>query len=400
MLNITDNAKEQRIVPLFRLGFRPLFLLGSAFSALAILAYMLMLTGKVSFSPYGGMIWWHAHEMLFGFAAAIIVGFLLTAVQTWTNIPGIKSWSLFVLVLVWLSGRITVLIPEAGIWAVFIDIAFLPMAALMLAFPILKIQQWRNLFFVPVLLLLTVANLISHLGLYPDANLPPQHGFYLAIILIMQLMMVMGGRVIPMFTANGTKTEKVLPIKWLEWSALGCGWLVVLAFVAGVYKHQEASAGMSVLLLLTALLHWLRCLRWQPWITVSVPLLWSLHLAYWFIPLGCLVLGLYFLDAQFQLVAALHVITVGAMGTMILAMIARVSLGHSGRPLSPHPMMSSAFMAVILAAIVRFAGSAIWLEALEYSWWISAILWAYGFGVFAVIYFPVLTRPRADGRPG
>lgn len=381
---------------LFRLAFRPFFLLGALFSVISILMWAGMFTGKIAVLPFGGGLWWHAHEMLFGFVAAIIVGFLLTAVQTWTGIAGIRGGYLLGLVLLWSSGRLVLLYPSAfpdGL-VTLLDLLFLPVAAAVLATPILRIRQWRNIIFVPILLAMTLANGMFHAAVYrSDPGLQATAANFM-LMLVVLLMTVVAGRVVPMFTANGTGTERVQPLPWLErLSPL----LMLLAIPAGMgLVPVEIAAG---LLFLAAACQCFRVLRWRTWVTLSTPLVWSLHLSYWFIVIGLMMLGISKLSSAISHSQALHALTVGAIGMMILAMISRVSLGHTGRPLVVSPAIFVAFVAMALAALLRVGGP-IWLS--DYSVVItgSALLWATAYGLFVIRYLPVLGRARPDGRPG
>ena len=381
---------------LFRLAFRPFFLLGALFSVICVLVWAAMFTGSVAVSPFGGMLWWHAHEMLFGFVAAIVVGFLLTAVQTWTGIAGIRGGYLLGLVLLWLSARIALLYPS-NLPAVFItvlDVSFLPLAATVLAIPIVRIRQWRNVVFVPILLAMTFANGLFHVAVYRnDPGLQAMAANFM-VMLVVLLMTVVAGRVVPMFTANGTGTERVQPLRWLEQLSPV---LMLLAIPAAMGLVPAEIA--AVVLFVAAACQCLRVFRWRSWVTLSTPLVWSLHLSYWFIVIGLVLLGFSKLNTVINHSQALHALTVGAVGMMILAMISRVSLGHTGRQLKVGPAVFSAFVAMALAALLRVGGP-LWLS--DYSVVITgtAILWAIAYGLFVIRYLPVLVRPRPDGRPG
>ncbi|MEP4145971.1 MAG: NnrS family protein [Halioglobus sp.] len=381
---------------LFRLAFRPFFLLGALFSVISILMWAGMFTGKITVLPFGGSLWWHAHEMLFGFVAAIIVGFLLTAVQTWTGIAGVRGWYLLGLVLLWLSARIVLLYPSAlpdGL-VTMLDLSFLPVAAAVLATPILRIRQWRNVIFVPILLAMTLANGMFHAAVYlSDPGLQAMAANFM-LMLVVLLMTVVAGRVVPMFTANGTGTDRVQPLPWLERLSPLC---MLLAIPAGMgLLPAKMSAG---LFFLAGGCQFYRVVRWRTWVTLSTPLVWSLHLSYWFIVIGLMMLGISKLSSSISHSQALHALTVGAVGMMILAMISRVSLGHTGRPLAAGPVIFVAFVAMVLAALLRVGGP-IWLS--DYSVVItgSALLWATAYGLFVIRYLPVLGRSRPDGRPG
>ncbi|GHF91926.1 NnrS family protein [Thalassotalea marina] len=405
MLNITDVAQEQKIPAFFRLGFRPFFLSSVLFSILAITVWILFLTFHVDFTPFGGTFWWHAHEMLFGFVVPIVVGFLLTAVQTWTGIPGVRGTKLAILFLMWLLARILLLATPSFIPLLLItilDVAFLPLSAIMLASSILRVKQWRNLFFVPVLVLLAAMNILYHLQVIPliDYANAMQHGSYGAIMLITLIMVVMGGRVIPFFTANATKIVKQPVIVPLEFVCLGSTWLIALVYVLGINQLSNSSYLIGFLSLIAGVSNLIRCARWHIGAALPTPLLWSLHLAYWFIPVSFILLSAHLLLGWFSFSNVLHGFTVGAMANLILAMISRVSLGHTGRILQVNAAIKWAFMLMALAACSRVFLVMIVPQYSILLWWISATLWCGAFGIFTWAYWPILTQPRVDGRPG
>ncbi|NQZ13189.1 MAG: NnrS family protein, partial [Algicola sp.] len=200
-MQITDLKKEQQIMPLFRLGFRPLFLFGSAFGLVAMALWGLSLQGAIEFDPYGGSYWWHGHEMLFGFVSAIIAGFLLTAVQNWTGMPGLRGRKLVGLFLLWLVARVGLLIPQfaGSVVIAMLDIAFMPVAAYLLAKPLIAVKQTRNLFFVPVMAFFAIANALTHVAVYTADMSYYHYGISAVIFLVTLVMTVVGGRVMPMF---------------------------------------------------------------------------------------------------------------------------------------------------------------------------------------------------------
>ena len=400
MMQILDAEKVERLAPILRLAFRPLFLLGGLFSCIAILLWGAALSGSIEFAPYGNILFWHSHEMLFGFVSAIIVGFLLTAVQNWTGLPSIRGKKLVILTSLWLAARAAMLFSVSPSWLVIaIDLLFLPLSGYWLAKPIIATGQMRNLFFVPILVLLSAMNLIMHLGIVLAMPSLYQHGFLSAIWLITLLMSVLGGRVIPFFTANGTKTRKVEPLPWLENATLGSTWCIFAVYVSGLIYYMPNWL-IASLLLACSLLQAIRVGRWKIQQTLSVPLLWSLHVAYWFIPIGIGLIGISYLSDQITLSTAFHTLTVGAMGNMILSMMARVSLGHTGRQLMVKSMIIAAFAAILVAALIRVF-AIIFYPELSFSFIvISMIAWCVAYGLFTLIYFPVLTQSRADGRPG
>ncbi|MFC0118205.1 NnrS family protein [Pseudoalteromonas xiamenensis] len=400
MMQITDSQKEELIPPILRLAFRPFFLFGGAFSCIALVLWGLVLSGYVAFSPYGNVLFWHSHEMLFGFASAIVVGFLLTAVQNWTGIPSIRGKKLAVLVGLWLSARVLLAFSISPVWlSTAIDLAFLPLAGYWLAKPIIAVGQMRNLFFIPILVLMSASNLLMHLGVILAMPELYQHGFMSAIWLITLLMTVLGGRVIPFFTANGLGRPKVEAKPWLEYLVLGSTWLVFAIYLTGAVYYLPKSA-LGGLLAVCASAHLVRALRWRIWSTLSVPLLWSLHAAYWFIPIGLFLMALAYTTNWLSVSTAFHSLTVGAMGNMILSMMCRVSLGHTGRQLIVKHAIIWAFFAVLIAALIRVFGVVLFSN-MSFQLIIIAIGgWCFAYGLFAYVYYPVLTQPRADGRPG
>ena len=397
MHQILDSHKEEQIVPLFRLGFRPFFLLGALFSCLAMLGWLGQLNNWFALPGIGNPIWWHAHEMLFGFGAAIVAGFLLTAVQNWTAHPGVRSWPLALIVGLWVLPRC--LLPwlgEGNLILMALDLAWLPLCAWFLAKPVIMTRQWRNLFFVPLLLIMTLLNGASWLWL--DEWSAVEHLLITTVLLFTTLIAVMGGRVIPFFTARGTGQEKAPPSPWLERGALASLWLILLLWL--LPDSWTNSLYMVPLYIVAAGLHLGRQLRWRPGTTLAQPLLWSLHLAYLFIPLGLLALAAHAAGLPLSLSLASHLLSAGCMGTMILGMIARVSLGHSGRALHVGRRITLAFALVILSAFMRVLLPLYWPSLTLTGWNLSGWSWIAAYGLFVWVYTPILTRPRADGRPG
>ena len=397
MHQILDSHKEEQIVPLFRLGFRPFFLLGALFSCLAMLGWLGQLNNWFALPGIGNPIWWHAHEMLFGFGAAIVAGFLLTAVQNWTAHPGVRSWPLALIVGLWVLPRC--LLPwlgEGNLILMALDLAWLPLCAWFLAKPVIMTRQWRNLFFVPLLLILTLLNGAS--WLWRDEWSAVEHLLITTVLLFTTLIAVMGGRVIPFFTARGTGQEKAPPSPWLERGALASLWLILLLWL--LPDSWTHSLYMVPLYIVAAGLHLGRQLRWRPGTTLAQPLLWSLHLAYLFIPLGLLALAAQATGLPLSLSLASHLLSAGCMGTMILGMIARVSLGHSGRALHVGRRITLAFALVILSAFMRVLLPLYWPSLTLTGWNLSGWSWIAAYSLFVWVYTPILTRPRADGRPG
>ncbi|MGB1198155.1 MAG: NnrS family protein [Thalassotalea sp.] len=401
MMQITDLKQEQKILPILRLGFRPFFLFGSIFSAFAILAWILLLDAKVSFSPFGNPLWWHIHEMLFGFYIAIVTGFLLTAVQNWTGMKGVNGKLLLFLTIVWLLGRIAMFAPNAlgQPLSSIIDLSFLPIVAFVLAKPILAVKQYRNLFFVPLLVVFFIINIEMHLAIYAPEIFSLKLSGYAAILLMCFLISVMAGRVTPMFTANGTQTAKATAAPWLDKLANGSLAILALLLITAPLLGFNVTF-FAIVAILSGVAQFVRQCRWRPWITLNVPLLWSLHSGLLLLSIALIVLGLSYLTDVIASNHAWHLLTIGAMATIVLAMIARVSLGHTGRPLMPPKLMSLAFIALIITALIRTFAPAIWPEHYTLIINSAGYLWLTAFMIFIFYYGPMLISPRADGRPG
>jgi uncharacterized protein involved in response to NO len=395
---------RQQPIPILRLAFRPFFLFGALFSVLAIGWWTWWWLNPSVWTPYGGAVWWHGHEMIFGFAAAIVVGFLLTAVQNWTGVPGLRGLPLGLLFGLWLAGRL--LISFGGAIAaeviIIVDSSFLLVAAMAMAYPVITAKRWRNLMFVPILLVLCGLNLTSHLALQSNPLLAMK-ALQTAVLLISLIIGIVGGRVMPMFTTNGLMTAgikitKPEPKRWLELSSLLSLLLVVISSLIGF--DQLPNAFNISLLAFTAITNSFRFLRWGFWRCWSVPLLWSLHLAYMFLPLGLIALLLVEIGLLENISAALHCFTVGTIGGMILSMISRVSLGHTGRPLiAPKPMVL-AFILLLLGTALRVILPG-WFSAYSaVGIGLAGILWVTAFAIFCGCYAKVLISPKPDGTAG
>ncbi len=390
MLNIDEPAHRQPKLALLRLGFRPFFLFGALFSLIALALWGSFLTGRLGFAPHGNPLWWHGHEMLFGFVMAIVAGFLLTASQTWTGQKSIKGWPLGALFLLWLSPRILLTNNQWGSFEVIalLDLLFAPVTALVLAKQVIAVKQWRNFAFIPILLLLTLANALSYYGVSGQNSLLVSHAFHGATILMVTIVALIGGRVIPFFTDRATQWQRLDNISWLE----------KLTFVSLIALFIAMLIGQPLPVMICAAIAGIALLvRWSRWgvqSTLKVPLLWSLHLSYLCIPAGLLLIA-----SGAGVSAGLHAMTVGGLGGMILAMMARVSLGHTGRNLLPPKVMPIAFGLILLSTITRVLAN---LYPEQFIFWLTLALlaWIIAFGAFVLCYAPILLRPRVDGRPG
>ena len=399
-LNIDNRSIALSIPPLLRLAFRPLFLGGTVFSAIAIIWWLYFWMNPSDWAPHGGPVWWHGHEMIFGFGAAIVGGFLLTAVATWTGVIGVRGKPLAVLALSWLLGRLLLAFgADLPSWLIVAgDVMYPLLAAIAMAYPVIKVKQWRNLMFVPMLLVLALLNMASHWGVISEQPQLAMQSLHGTIMLFALIIAVVGGRVVAAFTANATGCERAAPIKWLEVTSIIS---IILMLLIAFYGFANVPPTLLMLVSsVAAIANGWRFLRWGFQHSWSDPLLWSLHLAYAFIPLGFVALALYSVGLMDNLSAALHSFTVGAIGGMILAMISRVTLGHTGRPLNPHRLVSLAYVFILSAAITRVVLPA-WLP--EFSQWgigLAGVLWVGAYGIYIFFYAPMLVTTRADGNPG
>ncbi|ROZ78159.1 NnrS family protein [Ramlibacter sp. WS9] len=377
---------------LWQLGFRPFYLFASIFTALSVGLWALQFTGRLG-RPYLAGPVWHAHEMLFGFTLAVVVGFLFTAGRNWSNQPTPTGWPLAALALLWVAGRVLVLTPY-GWAAALVNAAFPAAAAIALAVPFWRAGVRRNYFFVGLLLVMSGAVLATHLQQLGIIALPGWVGIQIGLDTVLFILAVMGGRVIPMFTNNGIPGAGATRNQWVERAALGS----TLAVMAADVLRPD---GMPLVLVAAtcALAHAIRWSLWRPWRTLRTPLVWVLHLAYLWIPVHLVLRSV----AQFGLVApsrAAHALTVGAIGGLIIGMMTRTARGHTARPLRADAWDVACYTLVSLAAFVRVALPLAFPQLLHEAVGASALLWSAGFGLYAVRYWPVLTRARLDGKPG
>ncbi|MBS1228361.1 MAG: NnrS family protein [Proteobacteria bacterium] len=383
---------NQATFALWNLGFRPFYLLASVFSAISVILWVAQFSGFLPAAYLSGASW-HGHEMLFGYAMAIIAGFLPTAVRAWTNQATPSGVPLMALAALWIAGRVLVLTPLAMTAAV-INAAFPLAVAVAISIPLWKARNTRNYFFVGLLVLMGGLIFAVHMALQGRFDLSPRLGLQLALDLVLFIMVVMGGRVIPMFTNNGIPGTNATRHPLVEKAALGS---VMLLFVSALLQWSPPIVAMIALV--SALANGWRLFLWKPWRTLATPLVWILHAAYAWIVVYLILRGLTALGFLTGSYAA-HALTVGAIGGLTLGMMTRTARGHTGRLLIADGFEITAFVLIQAAAIIRvFGGIAspgLYLVSIE----LSGLLWAAAFGLYAVRYWPVLTRPRLDGKPG
>lgn len=399
MHHVDADAEPRLLHPntaLFALGFRPFFLLaGAAAVALAALWVAAYVFGLFA-ANYYDMLGWHGHEMVFGYGVAVVAGFLLTSVKNWTGIQTVHGKGLAGLAALWLAGRVLPFFPDAlphGLIAL-VDLAFLPALTMALAVPLVRHGQPRNLAFVPILAVMALANGMVHLQVLGLARATAHVGTYLAVDLIILLIAIIGGRVIPFFTERAL--AGAAPRRWpvIERASI----LAVVALALSELLELPAAA-VAAIAVLGALSHAIRWWGWHERRVWSLPLLWVLYLGYGWVVVG---FALKALAAAGQLspFLALHAFTVGGIGVMTLGIMARVALGHTGRPLQPAKAVVWAFALINLATLARVA---LPIEAPR--WYVPSIalaggLWMAAFLLFLAVYSPILIQARVDGRPG
>ncbi|MBK8742982.1 MAG: NnrS family protein [Betaproteobacteria bacterium] len=394
------NIEEPRTRPnagsggfaLWNLGFRPFYLLASGFAALSVLLWIAQYAGWLP-AAYLRTPAWHGHEMLYGYALAVVAGFLLTGVRNWTGKPTPSGAPLIALALLWLAGRALVLTPFA-LTAAVVNAAFPVAVAIGIGIPIVQTRNKRNYFFIALLLLMGLAVLALHLSNMGIVAWPERASLQVGLDVVLFILAVMGGRVIPMFTNNGVPGANATRHPLVEKLALGS----VLA-VLGADLLQAPPGVIAVLALAAALAHAARLVLWQPWRTAAKPIVWVLHLAYGWIVVHLLLRGFAALGLVSELFAV-HALTVGAIGGMTIGMMTRTARGHTGRPLVVDRFEVACYVLVALAAAIRVFGGMLAPQAYLAMLIASGLCWSAAFALYAVRYWPVLTRPRLDGKPG
>ena len=384
--------------PLLRLGFRPFYLGAAAYAAVAVPLWVAVALGWLGWAGRVPPLLWHAHEMLFGFAAAVIVGFLLTAGKAWTGQATPRGPALGALVLLWLAARLAAVAAPPAVFAV-LDLALLPLVAGVLARVLLRAGNRRNLPLVGMLLLLTLANAAFHASALGWLDADPLRPLHAGLALIVMIECVMAGRVVPAFTMGAMPGLKLVARKWqspvaLAATAVGlAGWALLPA--GGVFAVFQVSAAAA--LAVAAALHVGLLSSWRPWLTRHRPILWILHAAYAWIPIGLLLLAASLLGLV-AVSVGIHALAVGATGGLIIGMCTRTARGHTGRALKVGRAEVTAYVLVMAAAALRvllpLAG------APQLAWALAALAWAAAFTLYLLRYAPWLAQTRADGKDG
>ncbi|MGD8484371.1 MAG: NnrS family protein, partial [Thioalkalispiraceae bacterium] len=375
MIQITEPAKkvDKRLVP-FALGFRPFFSL-AGIAAVVLLGYWLIVFSRgLQVSEHLPAVYWHSHEMVFGYSAAVIAGFLLTAVRNWTSIMTLNGKPLLLLVLVWLLARILPFTSAELLWFSVVDMLFLPLLAVAIAYPLLKVKQWQNIIFVGLLLVYALANGLFHAELLFNLEGGEEMGIHAGLAVVIMIITIMAGRVVGFFIERGIG-DKVKRYPLAEQLAI---WGSALFMLGQFYPLENL---LTVISILAAIGHLARLAGWYHRQIWQAPLLWVLYVGYAWLCLGFILTGLE-LNKVIAETLAIHAFTTGAIGVITIGMMARVTTGHTGREMKIHPVMSLGFVLINLAVVVRVFLPMLLAE--HYLLWIqlSGILWVLGFLVF------------------
>jgi len=388
------KEQPEQSFALFNLGFRPFFLLSALSAIVLMVIWVLLYRNIIQLSNYYGFIDWHSHEMLFGYTSAVIAGFLLTAVRNWTNVDTITKTPLALLAGIWLLARILPFTSVSGWLIAVVDVAFFLILILAIAHPIIKAKQWHNMIMVAILSVFLIADILvqsQHLGLLSVGIIS---GNSLALYSILMIIQVVTGRVLPFFTRVVVPETQVTERPILEKTLFVSLVLLALADVFALDGYLVA--------LLAGILAIAHCVRVLPWFSKAVlktPILWVLYAGYLWLIVGFVIKALAGLDMVANNLA-IHAWTIGAIGIVTYGMMARVALGHTGREMLPSILVVIGFYLLFITAIIRVILPLVAMG--QYVLWveIAALFWVLAFVLFAIVYLPILTRPRVDGQAG
>ena len=388
--------------PLWMLAFRPFFLGGGLLAFLSVGYWLLILTGHASWHLSIPATLWHAHEMLFGFAGVVAVGFLLTAAQTWTGVASISGKALMSLTFIWLAARLAffVILPDIAHFnlyaALTLQVIWWLGAIAVLANMLLKANSKSNYPFLAILAVLCGLNVL-YLTLILQQNMQLALGVVDTAVLVITLLVgIVAGRVLPFFTAKGLGLTEQVRTPKIDKAVMYLSIVAITLFF--INKLFLNTINPALVVATVAALHLVRAGFWWDSKVLRVPLLWSLHFSYLTLGVGLMMVAFSFYSSAIQFKDALHLITIGTIGMMILAMMTRVSHGHTGRTLTIPHYMAVAFAFLLVAAITRSLLP--FIIGPHLAWQISAVLWLVAFLLFLIHCTPILTRRRVDGRRG
>ena len=377
---------------LFSYGFRPFFLAAASWAALNILLWVPQYLGLVAVPTEFSALDWHIHEMLYGYVAATVAGFLLTAIPNWTGRLPVNGWRLAGLALLWFAGRAAILLSAniGGFAAALVDLSFLLALASVAVREIVAGKNWRNLRVMVVLVVLILGNIVFHAEVLLKGS--ADYGIRIAISAVVLLISLIGGRIVPSFTNNWLARNNPgrLPVPLSRFDMVT---IVSSAFSLVLWIAAPAHLMTGTLLLMVGCMQSIRLIRWAGDRTLAEPLVLVLHIGYAFIPVGFLLLGLSVCDPAVPGTAGIHAWTAGAIGLMTLAVMTRASLGHTGQPLRAGRATQIIYAAVLIAAITRvgaaFGGSITLME-------FASAAWIAAFGGFLLVYGPLLVAQRPN----
>jgi uncharacterized protein involved in response to NO len=381
--------------------FRPFFLLVGLYAVLVMLGWSGYLFAAIPLPIAIPAAQWHSHEMLYGLVPAAMAGFLLTAITNWTAASAVRGGWLLALILLWLCGRSGMAL--AGLlepWLVgAVDVGFLGVLAIYVAGVVLRYRNYRNLVLVAVIVTLALGNLLMHVGFARGEARWLQMGQRLGLDVIALMMAVIAGRITPAFSRNWLRLQGGDPALVRQWPYLDQLALASIALLAPLDVLVPDSDAVPLAALAAGLLNGLRLLQWSAWRVLREPLLWILHLAYLWIVVALVLRGSTLLGAGFSSSLWQHALGVGGIGVLVLGVMTRVAVGHTGRPLRLLPLGLWIYFAINTAALLRLLAAG---EVIDYRTGIllAAAGWIIAFGLYVVLYWPVLSRPRPDGKPG
>ena len=379
--------------PLLRLGFRPFYLDAALLGMVAVPLWVAWLLGAVSLPLTVAPVLWHAHEMLFGFAVAVIVGFLLTAGKAWTGLGTPRGAPLAALALLWLAARLAAVLAPYTVYAV-LDLLLLPLVAAILVELLLRARSRRNLPLGLILVLLAQAKLAFHGAVLGVLDIPPVRALHAGLALVVMIECVIAGRVIPAFTMSALPGLKLQVPRRLEAATLAS-----TAVALALWVLAPSGPVTAVAFTAAAALHGLRLWSWRPLRSRVRPILWVLHLAYAWLPIGFVLLALAQVGAL-GVSAGVHALAVGATGGLIIGMITRTARGHTGRPLRASRLEVAAYGLVTGAAVLRVAIPLL-LPQQQMLWWVvAAMAWSAAFCLYLIVFTPWLLTTRLDGKDG
>ena len=380
--------------PLFSIGFRPFFLLATLFSSLALALWALVFAQgwQLPAFNYYPMISWHAHEMIFAYSMAVIAGFLLTAIKNWTGIQTVNGGKLALLASIWLLARILPFVINNHWIIAIVDMLFLPLLAVFIALPLIKVGNKRNYFMIVLISVFASLNLLLHLELLGFVQNMSQIAYKSAFYLIIALIIIMAGRVFPMFSQNGVPQRyQVTKYPIVEKLALPSYFIFALSILFVPIK-----AIVIITALFAFVIHSIRLKGWYNRQIWQVPLVWVLHSGYAFLLLGFI----FSIISQYNMLytnLALHAFSIGTLGIITIGMMARVSVGHTGRNLRfPPKVLKISFPLMLLAAFVRIVLPTVLPNAYHILVIIAASLWSLAFLLFFISYVKMWIQPRVD----